>query len=169
MREFFVAVYRTYDSNYTLSMHEASSISAMKVEIPRSWWSLAPTRAMMLSMIGISALTQGTKQPKSVISIYHTYVGQKYTSGHLANKGTFSSHVGASDDLQVTLPLNHLAVICNAGCWVHNFDQRVSALNQVDSFMAFEANFGPVVGVIGGDVAEGGKHIELRDEHGDLF
>mmetsp|Transcript_13194 Transcript_13194/g.9550 ORF Transcript_13194/g.9550 Transcript_13194/m.9550 type:complete len:97 (+) Transcript_13194:223-513(+) len=43
-----------------LSMQEASSISAMKVEMPLSWWSEAPTLAMMQSTIGISAFEQGT-------------------------------------------------------------------------------------------------------------
>ena len=44
-------------------MHDASNISAMKVEMPLSWWSEAPTLAMMQSTIGISALEHGTKQP----------------------------------------------------------------------------------------------------------
>lgn len=47
----------------TLSMHEASNISAIKVEIPLSWWSDAPTLAIMQSTIGISALEHGTKHP----------------------------------------------------------------------------------------------------------
>jgi hypothetical protein len=57
MKEFLVAVW---------SMQEASSISAMKVEIPLNYWSEAPTLAIMLSMIGSSALLAGTKQPMCI-------------------------------------------------------------------------------------------------------
>mmetsp|Transcript_3946 Transcript_3946/g.10646 ORF Transcript_3946/g.10646 Transcript_3946/m.10646 type:complete len:299 (+) Transcript_3946:454-1350(+) len=53
-RERSVAVFR---------MHEASSISAMKVEIPRSCMSEAPTRHMIESKTGSVALLHGTKQP----------------------------------------------------------------------------------------------------------
>ena len=45
-------------------MHDASNISAMKVDMPLNWWSDAPTLAIMQSTIGISALEHGTKQPK---------------------------------------------------------------------------------------------------------
>lgn len=46
-----------------LSMQEASSISLMKVLIPLSYISLAPTRVIIASITGISADLQGTKQP----------------------------------------------------------------------------------------------------------
>mmetsp|Transcript_70349 Transcript_70349/g.198525 ORF Transcript_70349/g.198525 Transcript_70349/m.198525 type:complete len:201 (+) Transcript_70349:666-1268(+) len=46
-----------------LRMQAASSISAMKVEIPRSCMSEAPTRHMTASKIGRTALWQGTKLP----------------------------------------------------------------------------------------------------------
>lgn len=44
-------------------MQEASSISLMNVDMPLNCISLAPTRVMIASIIGISALAQGTKQP----------------------------------------------------------------------------------------------------------
>mmetsp|Transcript_74668 Transcript_74668/g.218775 ORF Transcript_74668/g.218775 Transcript_74668/m.218775 type:complete len:234 (+) Transcript_74668:426-1127(+) len=53
-RERSVAVFR---------MHEASNISAMKVEIPRSCMSEAPTRHMIASNTGSVALLQGTNMP----------------------------------------------------------------------------------------------------------
>ena len=42
---------------------EASSISAMKVEMPRCWESPAPTLAKTASRTLISADSQGTKLP----------------------------------------------------------------------------------------------------------
>ena len=54
INEFLVAV---------LSMQEASSISAINVEIPLNYWSDAPTLAIILSIIGSSALLAGTKHP----------------------------------------------------------------------------------------------------------
>jgi len=44
-------------------MHEASSISAINVEIPLSYTSLAPTLVITASVIGILALSHGTKHP----------------------------------------------------------------------------------------------------------
>ena len=43
-----------------LSMQEVSSISAINVDIPLSWLSLAPTLVIRASMIGILADSQGT-------------------------------------------------------------------------------------------------------------
>ena len=52
----------------TLRMAAVSSISAMKVETPRSWQSPAPTRAKMQSRTATSAASQGTKLPTCAIS-----------------------------------------------------------------------------------------------------
>mmetsp|Transcript_13681 Transcript_13681/g.19746 ORF Transcript_13681/g.19746 Transcript_13681/m.19746 type:complete len:246 (-) Transcript_13681:1939-2676(-) len=46
-----------------LRIAAVSSISAINVETPRSWLSPAPTRARILSVIGMSALWAGTKHP----------------------------------------------------------------------------------------------------------
>ena len=46
-----------------LRMAAVSSISAMKVDTPRSWQSPAPTRAKMQSRTAMRASSQGTKQP----------------------------------------------------------------------------------------------------------
>ena len=55
IKEFLVPVF---------NMQEASSISDIKVEIPRSCISLAPTLVINASIIGISAESHGTKHPK---------------------------------------------------------------------------------------------------------
>jgi len=47
----------------TFSIVAVSSISAMKVDMPLSWLSLAPTRASMASMMVSSASRHGMKQP----------------------------------------------------------------------------------------------------------
>lgn len=44
-------------------MQDASSISLIKVLIPLNYISLAPTRVIIASIIGISALVHGTKHP----------------------------------------------------------------------------------------------------------
>ncbi len=49
-------------------MEEVSSISAMKVDIPRSWLSPAPTRTRMASTMEIVAELAGTKQPICAIN-----------------------------------------------------------------------------------------------------
>ena len=59
-------------------MQLASSISAMKVDIPFSCASEAPTLVIIASIMGRVAYSQGTKQPicanKTVIAIYLIYV-----------------------------------------------------------------------------------------------
>lgn len=49
-------------------MAAVSSISAMKVEMPRSWQSPAPTRAKMQSRTAMRACSHATKQPTWAIS-----------------------------------------------------------------------------------------------------
>jgi hypothetical protein len=51
------------EEKYTSRIEAVSIISAIKVETPRSWESLAPIRAMILSTGEIFALLQGTKLP----------------------------------------------------------------------------------------------------------
>lgn len=54
-------------------MQDASSISDIKVEIPLSCMSLAPTLVIMASIIGIYAFWHGTNEPiwanRTVIAI----------------------------------------------------------------------------------------------------
>jgi len=53
-----------------LRIAAVSSISAMKVEMPRSWQSPAPTRAKMASRMAILALAHGTKEPTCAMSTH---------------------------------------------------------------------------------------------------
>lgn len=55
---------------HTLRMAAVSSISAMKVEMPLSWQSPAPTRAKMQSRTAMVALSHGTKLPTCAISTF---------------------------------------------------------------------------------------------------
>ena len=105
-------------------MVAVSSISAMKVEMPLSWLSPAPTRARMQSKIGTCASSAGTKEPTCAIRAMQPICGgslvrwsvcdrKRYAASHLSQIDTFSACVSSSDDLEFTVILLHLDVIRN--------------------------------------------------------
>jgi hypothetical protein len=68
-------------SGLTFKIAAVSSISAMKVETPRTWQSPAPTRAKTQSLTEMTAWSQGIKQPTWAMSTITPTCITKLTMG----------------------------------------------------------------------------------------
>jgi hypothetical protein len=68
-------------------------------------------------------------------------VSKEYAYCYLSDISTFSTHIGASDDLQIGFIPLHSAVIIDARSWVKHVDQRMLAFNKIDLLSILRADY----------------------------